>query len=126
MKQKSLLNRAILDQGWGLFRKLLKYKLEERGGFLYLVNPAYTSQRCSQCQHVDAASRVSQALFKCTNCSFEANADENAAGNILVLWVVRFSILACGEPVVKAVRGSVKQESAIGQEVVLKKAILPI
>jgi predicted RNA-binding Zn-ribbon protein involved in translation (DUF1610 family) len=46
------------------------------------VRPHYTSQRCSACGQVDAASRESQARFVCTACGFAANADVNAARNI--------------------------------------------
>jgi putative transposase len=83
VRQKAGLNRAILDQGWGAFRTMLAYKLAERGGRLIEVPPAYTSQTCAACGEVDAASRVSQARFVCTACSHAANADENAAVNIL-------------------------------------------
>jgi putative transposase len=46
------------------------------------VPPAYTSQRCSACGHVDRDSRQSQARFRCTACGYAANADVNAARNI--------------------------------------------
>jgi putative transposase len=46
------------------------------------VSPAFTSQRCSACGHVDAKSRESQAVFACTACGFACNADVNAARNI--------------------------------------------
>jgi putative transposase len=83
VRQKSGLNRSILDQGWGMFRMMLERKLSERGGMLVLVNPAYTSQTCSVCGVIDAKSRVTQARFFCTGCGHEANADTNASLNIL-------------------------------------------
>ena len=82
VRQKAGLNRSILDQGWGMFGIMLRYKLAERGGQLIEVPAAYTSQTCSECGHVDAASRVSQAAFVCTGCGHAANADTNAARNI--------------------------------------------
>lgn len=48
------------------------------------INPAYTSQRCSACGHVDRGNRESQAVFHCRACGFECNADVNAARNILI------------------------------------------
>jgi putative transposase len=39
VKQKSGLNRSILDQGWGEFRRQLEYKTEWRGGFVVAVPP---------------------------------------------------------------------------------------
>lgn len=77
------LNRSILEQGWGTFARLLTYKVEERGGTVVLVDPAYTSQQCSSCGTIDARSRESQARFACQHCGFEAHADTNAAVNIL-------------------------------------------
>lgn len=83
VRQKSGLNRAILDKGWYSFEQMLAYKLEERGGTLVRINPAYTSQTCSCCGAVDRNSRESQAEFRCTACGHTENADCNAAKNIL-------------------------------------------
>jgi putative transposase len=77
------LNRSILEQGWRAFETVLAYKLEERGGALIKVDPAYTSQTCSACGTIDKASRESQASFACRSCGFAAHADTNAAINIL-------------------------------------------
>ena len=43
VKAKSGLNRAILDQGWSEFRRLLGYKLDWAGGELVVVPAHYTS-----------------------------------------------------------------------------------
>lgn len=83
VRQKAGLNRAILDQGWGMFRAMLAYKLAERGGRLLEVPAAYTSQTCPVCGHVGVDSRQSQARFVCVACGHSANADTNAAINIL-------------------------------------------
>jgi putative transposase len=83
VRQKAGLNRAILDQGWGTFNRFLGYKLADRGGGLIEVPAVYTSQTCAQCGVVDARSRRDQARFVCTGCGHEANADTNAAINIL-------------------------------------------
>ena len=83
VRAKAALNRAILDKGWGRLRTYLAYKLDKEGGRLVVVNPAFSSQQCSECDHIDAASRVSQAWFACTNCSHAENADGNAAKTIL-------------------------------------------
>lgn len=82
VRQKAGLNRAILDQGWGMFREMLAYKLEERGGHLLTVDPRNTSRTCSACGVVDADSR--QGIdFSCQACGHGAHADTNAAINIL-------------------------------------------
>lgn len=83
VRQKAGLNRAILDQGWAMFSRFLSYKLADRGGRLIEVSPAYTSQTCAACGTIDAASRTDRARFVCIGCGHEANADTNAAVNIL-------------------------------------------
>jgi putative transposase len=79
---KSGLNRSILDQGWGTFRQMLAYKLAERGARLILVAANDTSRTCAACGVVDGDSRKAER-FKCTVCGHEADADTNAAINIL-------------------------------------------
>jgi len=83
VKAKSGLNRAILDQGWGEFRRQLIYKSTWLGGRVVQVPARYTSQTCSKCGYIDKANRVSQAQFVCKSCGFEKHADLNAALNIL-------------------------------------------
>ena len=79
VRQKSGLNREILRSGWGLLVRRLEEKATSR---VEKITPAFTSQRCSACGHVDAKSRESQARFVCTACGFACNADVNAARNI--------------------------------------------
>lgn len=81
-KAKSNLNNVILQQGWGIFFNILKYKIEDRKGIFYKVDPTFTSQQCSKCNFVDKLSR-SKEKFKCTKCGHEMDADHNAAVNIL-------------------------------------------
>lgn len=83
VRQKSGLNRAILERGWGQFETFLAYKIAARGGELIKVNPAYTSQTCSECGSISKHHRKSQAVFECTDCGHRQNADTNAAINIL-------------------------------------------
>ena len=63
VKQKSSLNRSILDQGWYAFSRMLSYKLERRGGRLIKVDPRNTSRTCPQCGLVSAENRKTQASF---------------------------------------------------------------
>lgn len=81
VRQKAGLNRQIAASGWGLLVRCLEQKAPGR---VEKINPAYTSQRCSVCGHVDRESRKSQARFRCTACGYIANADVNAARNIAV------------------------------------------
>jgi hypothetical protein len=45
VQAKSRLNRSILDQGWGMFARVLNYKLAERGGELVYVDPPAPRRR---------------------------------------------------------------------------------
>ena len=83
VRAKSGLNRRILDQGWGEFRRQLGYKLAWLGGALILVDARNTSRTCSACGHVARENRQTQATFACVACCHASNADTNAAINIL-------------------------------------------
>ena len=60
----------------------LAYKAKRSGVAFVQVDPAYTSQICSWCGHVDKRNRRTQAVFECGRCSFVGHADHNAAINI--------------------------------------------
>lgn len=80
---KAGLDRSILNNCWSRVYKRLNDKMAANGGRLVLVPPAYTSQACHKCGHVAKGNRESQAVFHCVKCGYEANADVNAAKNIL-------------------------------------------
>ena len=83
IRQKSGLNRAILDQAWYEFRRQLEYKLRWRGGQLIPISPQYTSQCCPACGHTAKENRTTQALFCCVQCGYTENADVVGAMNVL-------------------------------------------
>ena len=105
VKAKSGLNKAILDQGWSEFRRILEYKLLWRGGMVVEVPPQHTSQKCPVCHFISAGNRKSQAVFRCIDCGYTANADTVAAMNIKA---AGHAVLACGEMAQQC--RSVKQE----------------
>lgn len=105
VRQKSGLNRAILDQGWGEFRRQLAYKVSWNGGMLLVVPPHHTSQTCSCCGHVSKDNRQTQAKFLCVECGYENHADVVGAINVLERG---YRLLACGESVQSG--RSMKQE----------------
>ena len=83
VKQKSGLNRAILDQSWAEFRRQLDYKLLWNGGHLIAVPPQNTSLSCPNCGHTAKDNRQTQANFECVKCGYQNNADVVGAINIL-------------------------------------------
>jgi putative transposase len=78
MIKGSKLDKHILDCSWGLFFELLEYKTD-----VVKVNPAYSSQTCSKCNHTSKENRKTQSLFECVKCNFSMNADEQATQNLL-------------------------------------------
>jgi putative transposase len=107
VRAKSGLNKSVLDQGWGEFRRQLEYKTAWRGGYFVAVDPKNTSRTCPCCGHVSAGNRKTQALFACVKCGHEANADHVGALNVLA---AGHAAIACGG-MVQAGRPS-KQEPA--------------
>ena len=63
---------------------------EDNGIMLVKVSPAYTSQTCSSCGHVDKKSRQGET-FKCRSCKYEIDADYNASINIYNRGIYSFS-----------------------------------
>jgi putative transposase len=84
VKQKSGLNRAILDQGWSEFIRQLEYKLAWNGGQLIQINPRNTSLKCPKCNYISAENRKTQAVFQCQqiSCNYTENADFVGSLNI--------------------------------------------
>lgn len=94
VRQKSGLNRSILDAAWGEFRRQLEYKVDWVGGIVIAVDPKNTSRKCPVCGHTAKENRRTQADFICVACGYAGDADVTAAGNILRAGHAR---LACGE-----------------------------
>ena len=83
VKQKSGLNRAILDQSWFEFRRQLDYKTQWLGGSLVAVPPQNTSRTCPCCGHTAQENRPTQAKFECVACGYTEHADMVGALNVL-------------------------------------------
>lgn len=83
VKQKSGLNRAILDQSWFEFRRQLEYKTQWLGGSLVAVPPQNTSRTCPCCGHAAKENRPTQADFECVACGYTEHADVVGALNVL-------------------------------------------
>jgi IS605 OrfB family transposase len=76
-------HRAALNS-WNYYQleQFLTYKAIAKGIKVVYVNPAYTSQKCSKCEHIAEKNRKDQANFCCQSCGFKLNADLNASRNI--------------------------------------------
>ncbi|MGW3412321.1 RNA-guided endonuclease InsQ/TnpB family protein [Streptomyces sp. NPDC000888] len=60
----------------------IAYKAKKAGVPVVYVDPAYTSQECSRCHHIERGNRPSQAHFACRVCGFACHADLNSSHNI--------------------------------------------
>jgi len=77
------LAKSINDAGWYQFRKWLEYFGVKFSKITVAVNPAYTSQKCSDCSALVKKS-LSMRTHVC-KCGFVLDRDWNAAINILKL-----------------------------------------
>jgi len=76
--------QRALHSNWAFaqLRAIIGYKAQRAGVRVELLDPAYTSQRCSMCGHTERRNRKSQATFCCIVCGHQLPADYNAAINI--------------------------------------------
>lgn len=86
VKYKSKLHKKTNNrlQYWSYKNSLDKLeRLSEEEGFCFLkVNPAYTSQLCSNCGELDKSARQGE-IYQCKSCGLLIDADTNGAKNIL-------------------------------------------
>ena len=74
--------KSVMDDGYGMFRSMLEYKLGEQGKELVKVGRFFpSSKRCSCCGRVKEDLRLSDRIYVCT-CGNIMDRDVNAAINI--------------------------------------------
>lgn len=81
-EDKKYLSKSIHDASWRLFMDLLSYKAEDAGREFIKINPAYTSQDCSDCGY-RTKKKLSDRIHNCSNCGLNLERDLNASKNIL-------------------------------------------
>ena len=77
--------KTTMDNGWGMFLRMLEYKLHDRGGVLIRVDRWYpSSQLCHICGHRETSVKdLGIRRWTCPICGAVHDRDVNAAGNIL-------------------------------------------
>ena len=91
VKQKTGLNRSILEQNWGTFINQLDYKAASAGGQLVRVDPKQTTQRCSHCGGLPVTKLTrNDRWYHCTHCGNGDDRDVNASKNVLLKGLARF------------------------------------
>ena len=97
VKQKSGLNRSILDASWSEFVRQLEYKAKWYGRTLIGIDRWYpSSKRCNDCGFTMKALPLSIREWTCPECGVIHDRDINAARNILAAGL---AVSALGESV---------------------------
>ena len=84
MTHNHCLAKSLHDAAWSQFADLIAYKAAWAGRRFVAVNPAYTSQDCSQCGHRQVLA-LSDRTYTCPCCGVVLDRDFNASLNILRL-----------------------------------------
>jgi putative transposase len=82
MSQALNFGKSVSDNGWGMFTRMLEYKLAEQGKRLVKIDKWFpSSKKCSVCGIVKPQMLLFERVFFC-DCGFECDRDINAAINI--------------------------------------------
>lgn len=79
------LGKSTSDNGFGMFRSMLSYKLQDRGKVFYKIDKWYASSKiCSVCstKHKDIVNSLAIKNWTCPICGSVHDRDTNAAINI--------------------------------------------
>ena len=77
------LGKNVHDNGFGMFRTFLQYKLEDRGKqFVKIDKWIASSKTCSSCGHKHESLELKNRTFVCSSCNVSINRDYNASLNI--------------------------------------------
>lgn len=80
MVKNSNLSSAISDVGWGMFKKLTKYKCLHKGkNFIEIGTFEPSSKTCHCCDYVNHDLKLSDRTWTCPNCHTVLDRDDNAA-----------------------------------------------
>ena len=82
MSQCLHFGKSVQDNGYGMFRDMLDYKLAWKGKKLVKVDRFFpSSKKCSKCGKIKKELKLSERVYRCT-CGNEMDRDRNAAINI--------------------------------------------
>jgi len=90
-------NRKLNNWSFYQLEQFIRYKAEELGKHVILVDARYTSQKCSVCGHTYRGNRNGSS-FRCRKCGFQLHADLNAARNIARAGISCLSRLSVNQP----------------------------
>ena len=76
------LGKNLHDNGFGMFRTILAYKLEERGKQFIKIDKTFASTKTCNCCGNKKDIKLQDRWYICELCGYEADRDINAAKNI--------------------------------------------
>jgi len=87
-KQKSMLNKSILDVGMGMLRSAIEYKVKDAGGVFIEVptRKVKPSQTCPNCGNQQKKT-LDERVHHCHKCGFTMDRDL-AAALVMLLWAL--------------------------------------
>jgi transposase len=113
IRQKSGLNRVILDKALGKILTRTDDKAHNHGHLVLCVPAPGTSITCPECGYRDADNRASRSVFICKLCGHRAHADVNAAINIRERGI---KLALAGRTPVAAYQGTNLEPASVGAE----------
>ena len=83
LAQSLNLGTSTLDNGFGMFRTFLKYKLEEQGKHFIVIDKWFPSSKtCNHCGYVNKMLTLRDRVWICPDCGTIVIRDANAGKNI--------------------------------------------
>ena len=82
-------SRRLHSWSFAQLQQFTRYKAQDRGQRVVLIDPRKTSQRCNRCGFASRGNRPKQAVFRCRECDYQLNADLNAARNIAAKYLAQ-------------------------------------
>jgi putative transposase len=74
--------KSVYDNGFGMFKSMLAYKLAESGKHFVMIGKWFPSSKlCSSCGSIKDELQLSERAYQCA-CGFVCGRDQNAAINI--------------------------------------------
>ena len=84
MSQSLNFGKSVYDNGYGMLRNMLAYKLKEEGKILVKVDKFFpSSKRCSVCHEINHDLKLSDREWTCSNCGTHHDRDKNSSKNLL-------------------------------------------
>jgi putative transposase len=77
------LGKKLHDNGFGMYRDMLKYKADKKGKHYIVADKYFASTKiCSECGHKKQSMKLSERVYKCENCHTKIDRDYNSGRNL--------------------------------------------